>query len=250
MNNNITTTAGRVLITGISSGIGLGLAKEYLTRGWTVYGISRNAPDLGKKVDFHFAHCDLSREKEIAPSLRRLFPERQPLDLVVLNAGILGPFGDLQEQELADMQRVMQVNLWANKSILDVLFSLADPISQIVLMSSGASQRALRGWGGYAISKAALNMFTELAATERPETHFCALAPGLVDTAMQDQLCSLPPDARYPGLQKLRLARGTSTMPDSTEIAPRLANIINELPKLVPSGKYADIRTPPLDQIL
>jgi NAD(P)-dependent dehydrogenase (short-subunit alcohol dehydrogenase family) len=238
-----------VMITGVSSGIGLGLTRESLGRGFNVFGTARHAPELGKNDLFRFVPCDLSREKEIPAAIKRLVGGVAALDLVILNAGVLGPIGDLHEQPLDEIQRVMQVNVWANKTILDELFTSGIPIGQVALMSSGAGVHAHRGWGGYAISKAALNMLTGLAATEHPETHFSAVGPGLVDTAMQDQLCSLASDPRFPSLDRLRARRGTAEMPDGQELAPRLLEVILRLPDLIPSGTFADVRQPPLDAI-
>jgi NAD(P)-dependent dehydrogenase (short-subunit alcohol dehydrogenase family) len=247
MKNN--QSGQNVMITGVSSGIGLGLTRECLRRGFTVHGTARHAPELGKNDLFRFVPCDLSREKEIPAAIKRLLAGVKALDLVILNAGILGPVGDLSEQPLDEIQRVMQVNVWSNKVILDELFASGLSITQVVTMSSGAGVHPHRGWGGYAISKAALNMLTGLAAAERPGTHFCAVGPGLVDTAMQDQLCSLPSDARFPSLDRLRARRGTAEMPDGQELAPRLLEVILRLPEHVPSGSFADIRQPPLNAI-
>ena len=54
------------------------------------------------------------------------------------------------------------------------------------------------GWNGYALSKAALNMMMKLYAAERPGTDFSALAPGLVDTAMQEAMRQQPADPLFP----------------------------------------------------
>lgn len=236
-----------ILITGVSSGIGRSIAAESLRRGAAVFGLSRRRPDdLSAQDRFTFQCADLRRTSDIPAAVGNLLHEAADLDLVVLNAGILGPFGDVIEQPLDAMQDVMTVNVWANKVILDALFARGEPIRQVVTISSGASVNGNRGWGGYSISKAALNMLTRLYARERPETHFCALAPGLVDTAMQDHLCALPQDERYPALDVLRSKRDTPDMPDAEELAPRLIEVFAKLPSLVESGDYADIRKPPL----
>ena len=84
-------------------------------------------------------------------------------------------------------------------------------------------------------------MLIKLYAGERSKTHFTSLAPGLIDTAMQDYLTSLPEDPRYKPLDILKAAKGTDTMPDGETSAQRL---IEAFPKLlhVESGKYVDIR--------
>lgn len=239
------TSAKSLLITGVSSGIGLGLTRAALARGDQVYGLARHAPDLGKAENFRFVACDLSKPKEIPSALRRLLSGVEAIDMVILNAGVLGPFGDLAEQSLEEMQRVMQVNVWANKVLLDVLFKGELKVRQVIGISSGAAIEGHRGWGGYAISKAALNMLLSLAACEHSATHFCALAPGLVDTAMQDQLCSHPPDPRFPSLERLRARRGTENMPTSDEVAGPLLDVMERAPELAPSGGYLDLRKAP-----
>ena len=91
-------------------------------------------------------------------------------------------------------------------------------IDQVIAISSGASQSGSRGWNGYSLSKAALNMLVKLYAGERPETHFTSLAPGLIDTAMQDYLTNLPEDSRYAPLEVLKAAKGTPKMPDGPDL--------------------------------
>ena len=90
---------------------------------------------------------------------------------------MLGSLGDMSEAQLDDLKRVMDVNVWSNKTVLDALFARAFPVKQVVTISSGAAVNGNRGWRGYSISKAALNMLTRLYAAENPDTHFCARWP-------------------------------------------------------------------------
>lgn len=135
----------------------------------------------------------------------------------------------------------MEINVWANKWILDTVFENVKLVRQVIGISSGASQSGSRGWNGYSVSKAALNMLVKLYAGERPETHFTAFAPGLVDTAMQDYLTKLPPDERFKPLEVLKAAKGTEKMPDSESCARML---IDAFPMLLErqSGEFVDIR--------
>ena len=110
----------------------------------------------------------------------------------------VGGLGALVLWELAvdEMKRVMEINVWANKTVLDWLHNSAVRVDQVVMISSGAAVLGNRGWGGYALSKAALNMLARLYAHEFPQTHLCALAPGIIDTAMMDYLCEQAGDHR------------------------------------------------------
>ena len=73
------------------------------------------------------------------------------------------------------------------------------------------------------------------------KTHFIALAPGLIDTAMQDYLTAIPSDPRYAPIEVLKAAKGTDRMLTGSICAEK---IISALPKLrdFESGSYADIR--------
>ena len=163
----------RIFITGVSSGIGHALAREYLDRGCRVYGVSRRRPTgLIGREGFAYQSLDLQDHGKTKATLATLLDGVEHLHLAVLNAGVMGAFGDLGEIPLDDLRKTLETNVWVNKTVLDNLFSQGRRIDQVVAMSSGASVNGNRGWAGYSISKAALNMLTKLYARERPDTHF------------------------------------------------------------------------------
>ena len=108
-------------------------------------------------------------------------------------------------------------------------------------MSSGASILGNRGWGAYALSKAALNMLAKLSAHEFPHTHLCALAPGIIDTAMMEYLCTRPDPQQFPALQRLRDARQSANMQGPHQAAKNLLAVLPQLRER-PSGSFVDIR--------
>jgi len=231
-------------ITGVSSGIGRGLAEEYLAQGWKVFGVSRRQPQI-ENDNFHFAALDLTDESKVASVLSQLLGETNHLSHVVLNAGVLGKVADIADAPLDDLRRTMDINVWSCKTVLDCLFAMKIHCDQVVTISSGAAINGNRGWNGYSISKAALNMLTQLYAAENEKTHFAAVAPGLVDTAMQDYLCGHPEDPRYPSLENLKVRRGTPEMPRPADVAGRLISVFGRLPETCASGGFVDIRQLP-----
>lgn len=230
-----------IYITGVSSGLGQGLAQVYLEQGATVYGCSRREPNRLVEWGLHFQAIDLSDADTGEALLNKQIQGVDHFDRVILNAAKLGKIRDMQDTPLTDLRETMEINLWANKWILDAIFSKSRTVTQVVAISSGASKSGSRGWNGYSLSKAALNMLVKLYAGERPETHFTSLAPGLVDTAMQDYLTTLPEDDRYPPIEVLKAAKGTEKMPDGETCARKLINAFSKLLQLE-SGGYADIR--------
>ena len=231
-----------ILITGVSSGLGYGLAKHYLSTGSRVYGMSRRKPDdLCAREGFSFESVDFKEPEEAARATSKLLSSVESLDLVLLNAGMLNGIKDMADTSVAEIEEVMRVNVWANKVLLDVLFSAGIAVKQVIGISSGASKSGSRGWNAYSLSKAALDMLMNLYAKEQTNTHFLAFAPGTVDTAMQDYLCGLPEDERFPVVDRLKKARGTEAMPTPEEIAPRLVEAFKQI-KAHPSGSFVDIR--------
>ena len=230
-----------VFITGVSSGLGHGLAKAYLEQGAEVYGCSRREPEDLEDLGLHFTSVDLAAGEAGISPVGELLSKAGDLDLVLLNAAKLGEIRDMVDTPLADLRETMEINVFANKWLLDAVFSMGRQVDQVAGISTGASQSGSRGWNGYSLSKAAFNMLIKLYAGERPDTHFCALAPGLVDTPMQDYLTGLPEDERYSPLQILKDAKGTERMPDGETCARSLIELLPTILEL-PSGGYADIR--------
>jgi len=226
------------LITGTSAGLGRALAAHLLGQGWAVYGLSRRGSDL---PGIRHAGCDLTDADAVPAALDGLLAGVERLDLVVLNAGVVGEMALLAETPLAEAKAVMDVNLWANKTVMDWLYARGRPVDQVVMISSGAAVLGNKGWGGYALSKAALNMLAKLYSHEFPQTHITALAPGIIDTAMMDYLCGEADAEAFPALQRLRDARGSERMPDPDTAAARVVSVLPRL-RAWPSGSFVDIR--------
>lgn len=225
-------------ITGTSSGLGRGLAQHLSAHDWAVYGCSRRGCDV---AGVHDVQCDLTDYAALPDHLDGLLSDVPRLDLVVLNAGILGEIRDVTTTPMADMKQVMEVNVWANKAVLDWLHAWDRPVGQIIMISSGAAILGNKGWGGYALSKAALNMLAKLYAHEFADTHICALAPGIIDTPMMNYLCEDADADAFPALNRLREARGTEVMPTPDGAAEQIVSVLGALRER-PSGSFVDIR--------
>lgn len=231
-----------VFITGSSKGLGNGFANYFLQSNNNVIGFSRSeAPSLSENKHYSHHLADFSQLDSISTVISKAIEGITQIDTVILNAGILGDIQTMHDSSIEEMKKVMDTNLWANKVILDTLLHKNVTIKQVVAISSGASINGNKGWSGYSISKAALNMLIKLYASEYPSTHFTALAPGLIDTSMQDYLCGKVDKTLFPSVERLQSARGTEAMPNGTQAAIQIASVF---PKLLecPSGSYEDVR--------
>ncbi len=231
---------GRLFITGNSSGLGYALTRHYLEHDWRVYGCSRRGCE-GLGGFLSDMRCDLTDFDAIPVFLEDLLGAADKLDLVILNAGILGEIREIAETPLADIRHIMDSNVWANKVILDWLIHSGLEVAQIIMISSGASVLGNRGWGGYALSKAALNMLAKLYAPEMPDTHVVSLAPGLIDSDMMSYLCEEADAGKFPALNRLREARNSEAMQTPEEAADNIASVVGQLREFE-SGSFVDIR--------
>jgi len=215
----------KVLITGINRGIGKGLVEEYLKRNYEVYAIGRSNPFDNIK----FYRCDLraiERIKEGVESFNTKF------DLVILNAGILGEIKELSKWSVKELEDIFLVNVWSNKVLIDYLA----PISKkIVAISSGAAVNGNAGWGGYAISKCALNMMINIYAKEI-DAKIYALAPGVIDTDMVRKVISGDRD-KFASLNRVDESR--------VELEIGVKRLVEAIDKLdeYPSGSFLDVRS-------
>lgn len=226
-----------ILITGISSGLGEALAEAYLENGDTVYAIGKT---ISGKLDhyphFFFFPYDLSETFMIQSTLKEFLQDRT-FDLVILNAGILGDIATLSQTDLMVAKEVMEVNVWANKELIDTLHANAE-VKQIIGISSGAAVNGSKGWGAYSLSKAALNMLLKVYAKELPDIHFTALAPGVIRTPMVEHIIKEVDDNKYPSAKRLK--EGPIQTPK--EAAKNLMAVFPQLLEYE-SGSFVDVRT-------
>ena len=226
-----------ILITGVGSGLGEALAKEYLENGDNVYAIGKTLP---KKLDhyphFFFFPYDLSRTFILQSDIQE-FVEKHSFDIVILNAGILGGIQELAKTDLMVAKEVMEINVWANKELIDLL-STHCHVKQIIGISSGAALNGSKGWGAYSLSKTALNMLLKVYAKELPDIHFTALAPGVINTPMVRHIIENVDDQKFSSVKQLK--EGDIQTPQQ---AAKL--LINTFPKLLKyeSGSFLDVRT-------
>jgi len=230
-----------ILITGASSGIGNGLAKKYLELGHTVYAINRReCPELSSNDQFHLLLLDLAEAENRSEEIKSFIKRAISFDLVILNAGILNKIEDMQNTSISSIKKVMEINVWSNKVLIDSI-AQNTKTKQIIGISSGASVSGSRGWNAYSLSKATLNMLIKLYAEELPQIHFCALAPGVIDTAMQDYIFTIKDNERFPTIKRLQEAKGDNQLPSADEHAHLLIRAFNKVIDYK-SGSFLDVR--------
>ena len=197
-----------VLITGVSRGIGLSIAKEFIQNDYFVFGTSRSKFDLSKALESN--NCkhlivDVNDRDSITSLMKDIPGENNTLDCLVNNAGITADqlFIRMKDSEWDD---VINTNLTG-------IFNITKPVSKIMLkQKSGSiinisSVSGLMGNAGqvnYSSSKSALLGFTKSLAKELAPRgiNVNCICPGFIESDMTNELTS---DQRDQALSQIPL---------------------------------------------
>lgn len=213
-----TSFAGRIaLVTGASRGIGRAAALALAGAGAHVILVARTVGGL-EEVDDEIqkagGHATLvPLDVRDFPALDRLgesiFQRWGRLDAFLGNAGVLGTLSPVTHLEPKVFQELLDVNVTANWRLIRSLDPLlrASDAGRVVMLSSGAARKHTPYWGGYAMSKAALESVTLTYAEECANTKVRVnlLNPGPLRTKMrakafpgEDPAMLEPPEAVVP----------------------------------------------------
>ena len=188
----------RVAITGGTSGLGLALVRELLSRGARVAFVARTRERVEQVVrenpGAHGIVGDVSAKNDIYPMAIQITGELGGLDVLVNNASDLGPtpLAMLSDTECEDLERAFATNVFGpfrlTKALMGALAASArEGRGAVVLnISSDAAINAYPGWGAYGSSKAALHHLSRIWNEEHANegVRFLSLDPGDMDTPM------------------------------------------------------------------
>lgn len=192
-------TGRLALVTGASRGIGRAVALALAKQGAHVIAVARTVGGL-EELDDEIGQAggsatlvplDLKDYDGIARLGGALFDRYKKLDILVGNAGILGPLSPLSHVEPKAWDDVMAVNVTANWHLIRCMEPLLhqSDAGRAVFLSSGLSWLARAYWGPYAASKAALNTMVQTWAAENVKTRLRVnlFTPGPIRTRMRAQ---------------------------------------------------------------
>lgn len=180
------------LIVGASRGLGLGLVREYLNRGWRVIATERrpgsSAALAALSTDaLTIEALDINDEAAIASLAERL--TGTSLDLLYINAGVSDdstvPIGRVAT---AEFDRVMRTNALGPMRVLERLSNVVAQRGTVAVMSSAlgsVSSEPSAGYDVYGASKAALNrLMRGYAVRSGGDRTLLLVMPGWVKTDM------------------------------------------------------------------
>jgi len=160
-----------VLITGAAAGIGEACVHTFLSRGAAVAGV-----DINPRVAYVSEHkgyagftCDVTDEQAVCNAVRGAVDEFGGLDMLVLNAGTFMPSRRIDALPLADLRKVMSINVEGNISFLRKAYphlKKARRYGRVVILGSQRAKAIAEGSAAYCISKAAVIQLARMAALE------------------------------------------------------------------------------------
>jgi NAD(P)-dependent dehydrogenase (short-subunit alcohol dehydrogenase family) len=176
----------RILITGVSSGFGLALAREALAVGHEVVGTLRQADGIAVFEALapgraHARLLDVTDEQAIGAVVGAVEAELGPIDVLVNNAGY-GHEGVMEESPLAEMRRQFDVNVFGAVAMMRAVLPgmRARRAGRILNITSMGGIITMPGIAYYCGSKFALEGLSEAVGKEVRDLgiHVTAVAPG------------------------------------------------------------------------
>jgi benzil reductase ((S)-benzoin forming) len=112
------------------------------------------------------------------------------------------------------------------------------------MLSSGAASTAYAGWSSYNAGKAAVDHWVRTVGAEQsPETgcRVIAVAPGVVDTAMQGEIRAVDEDA-FPAVERFRELKESGSLISAEQAAEGIWSLFG---REFPNGSVLDLRKLP-----
>jgi NAD(P)-dependent dehydrogenase (short-subunit alcohol dehydrogenase family) len=185
----------RIVITGVSRGLGRVMAEGFIAEGHHVLGCARSQDSIRELQELygkphHFSTVDIADDSQVKAWSYRLLSEYGPPDLLVNNAGLINPLAPLWEVPAEEFDAVIDVNI---KGVANVIRHFVPDMVErqrgiIVNFSSGWGRSTSPQVAPYCATKWAIEGLTRALAQELPAGMAAIpLNPGIIHTDMLEQ---------------------------------------------------------------
>jgi NAD(P)-dependent dehydrogenase (short-subunit alcohol dehydrogenase family) len=187
----------RIVITGASKGLGRALAFKFAEEGAKLALCSRST-ELLNRVGLELslkgsppilASCDIADPSQVERFAAGVLEGFGGIDVLVNNASQLGPRIELAEWTPSSWSRIVDVNVnglfYVSRAFLPGM--LKQGAGSIINVGSSVGKKGRKRWGAYAVSKFALEGFTQTLADEvrTKGIRVNSVNPGAMDTDMR-----------------------------------------------------------------
>ncbi|MBD5779573.1 SDR family NAD(P)-dependent oxidoreductase [Pelagicoccus sp. NFK12] len=233
-----------IIITGVSKGLGQALSKVLENEQTKLVGFGRTQGEFSGT----FHTCDFTKPQLAASIFQKALAD-EPLEdsesiVFIANAGRLGLLQPAQNLDPFEIEETIAANLTqsalAASAFLKRVESLPVP-KAFLQISSGAAlpDRAKASWSLYCATKAGQEQLVRTIAKEQENaphpTVFANINPGVMETAMQEQIRKTSP-SHFPEVERFIKLKEEGRIPTPDTIAQKIADLI-EKPESLENGK-------------
>jgi 3-oxoacyl-[acyl-carrier protein] reductase len=204
------------LITGATGGLGRALSAAFWNAGANLLLVGRSMErisDLRRSLPakpgqtIHWMGCDLAEPDGVESLISYASDCYERLDVLVNNAGVLGPAGPLWENDWDAWEATLRMNLLVPVRLCRGLIPLMSRGSSIINISGGGAASPRPNFSAYGAAKAALVRFSETLAVETASLgiRVNCIAPGIMRTSMVAEVVAM--GAERSGAQEFQKAR-------------------------------------------
>lgn len=199
----------KAIITGANQGLGLAITRKYVLAGADVILCARNAALLeevqselvtlaGSDQKIVTTAADVSLEAGVRAVLNDTLTKLGGCHILVNNAGIYGPKGEIEAIDWTEWIKAIEINLFGSVMMCRAVLPhfKAQGYGKVIQLSGGGATNPLPRISAYAVSKAAIVRFAETLAEEVRGTGIDvnAIAPGALNTRMLDEVLEAGPE--------------------------------------------------------
>ena len=189
-------TAGRLVITGSSSGIGRWLAEGLAAKGWAVWGLARRPQENVPRGEFHSSVCDVADWRAVQAAGEEVTRRWEAVDALICCAGVQGAVGPAMSLSPADWSETVRVNLDGTFHSIAAFFPALNRASRrakVLCFSGGGATAPRPNFSAYGVAKAGVVRLVETLAHEWKTLpiDINSIAPGALPTRLTEETLSL-----------------------------------------------------------
>jgi len=162
------------MVTGASQGLGRALALAYAREGAMLVINSRNYESIrdvveeihGLGVEVLGIGADVTSSSDVEDLVNVAVEHYDRIDVLVNNAGLLGPRVAIEEYPEDEWRRVLDANLTGPFLVSKAAIPYMREGASIVNVTSGVSIEGRAEWGAYSVSKFGMEGLTQILAAE------------------------------------------------------------------------------------
>ena len=188
--------AGRLVITGSSSGIGRWLAEYFAAKGWAVWGLARRPQENVPQGEFHHSVCDVADWRAVQAAGEEVARRWNTIDALICCAGVQGAVGPAMTLRPEEWSHTVRMNLdgtFHSVSAFFPLLSRGSRRAKVLCFSGGGSTAPRPNFSAYGVAKAGVVRLVETLAHEWQALpiDINSVAPGALPTRLTEETLAL-----------------------------------------------------------